>query len=203
MRVKAVFERPWVYGFTQKLNSFTTSRIRELAKTNIPNSPRLTLLDIGCGIGSYRNVFDAVDYTGVDINPSYIESARRAHPHGTKFLVMGAGRLEFPDGTFDAILSTAMTHHLDDESLASMVGEGLRVTREGGALHVIDAILPVSRKALFKRWFFMQDRGRNQRSLEEMTNILEKHARVTKVVVLTGPLHDVAYFRVEIPRSPN
>ena len=90
-----------------------------------------------------------------------------------------------------------MTHHLHDELLAAMVREGLRVSKDKGAFHIVDAILPVSRRAPFKRWFFLQDRGGHQRTLEQMTSILSKSAYLTRVDVLTGPLHDVAYFRLE------
>lgn len=196
MELKKIFERPEVYALAQRLNPFTVSRIRDLAVRNVPNSAGLAVLDVGCGVGSYRSVFNQTDYIGVDVNQAYIEFAKHRYSDA-KFYVMGADTLNFPDQRFDAVLSTGMTHHLDDRVLGAMVRTSLRIVKETGALHIVDAILPVSRRSIFKRWFFLQDRGRNQRTLAGMTSILSANANLTRVDVLTGPLHDVAYFRLQ------
>lgn len=189
-------ERPEVFALAQKLNPFTVSRIRELAIRNVPNTSEFAILDIGCGVGYYRGVFNRTAYTGIDVNPAYIEFAQRAH-RDADFRVMSAERLDFPDKQFNAVLSTGMTHHLSDDVLIAMVRESRRVTKQQGMLHIVDAILPVSRRARLKRWFFLQDRGGHQRSLADMTSILSANATLARVEVLTGPLHDVAYFRLQ------
>jgi ubiquinone/menaquinone biosynthesis C-methylase UbiE len=196
MGLAQLSERPEVFALMQRLNPFTVSRIRELAVRNVPNAPGLAILDIGCGVGYYRGVFNETAYTGVDVNPAYIEFAQRTH-RDAEFRIMSAEKLDFPDKQFNAALSTGMTHHLSDDVLSAMVKESRRVTKERGTLHIVDAILPVSRRARLKRWFFLQDVGRHQRSVGDMTDILSANANLTRVEVLTGPLHDVAYFRLQ------
>lgn len=196
MGLAQLSERPEVFAFMQKLNPFTVSRIRELATRNVPNTPGFAILDIGCGVGYYRGVFNRTDYTGVDVNPAYIDFAKRNYRNSV-FRVMTAEKLDLPDKQFDAVLSTGMTHHLSDDVLNAMVRESSRVTRDKATLHIVDAILPVSRSARFKRWFFLRDRGQHQRSLGDMTAILSASGNLARVEVLTGPIHDVAYFRLQ------
>ncbi len=138
-------------------------------------------------------------YSGVDINPDYIDTAQRRYPHA-KFFTMDCSRLGFPDASFDLATTIATTHHLTDAELESMTIEALRVVRPGGAFHIIDAILPLNRRAYAKEFFFRMDRGRFPRQLDELTDVVSRRADVVHRRVLNGPLHDVAYLRV-VPRG--
>jgi hypothetical protein len=77
-----------------------------------------------------------------------------------------------------------------------MVRDALRVLKPGGALHVIDPIWPVSSRAVVKRVLFSQDRGRFQRTVAQLTSLLARQARVSRVDVRSGVLHDVYYARL-------
>lgn len=81
-----------------------------------------------------------------------------------------------------------------------MTIEALRIVRPGGAFHIIDAILPLNRRAYAKEFFFRMDRGRFPRQLDELTDVVSRRADVVHRRVLNGPLHDVAYLRV-VPRG--
>ena len=62
-----------------------------------------------------------------------------------------------------------------------MTIEALRVVRPGGAFHIIDAILPVSRRAFAKEMFFRMDRGRFPRYLDELTNVRGRAAPMSYI----------------------
>ena len=187
----ALLEHPRVFGYTQMLNPMTVGLSTRLVREHVQIERGGAVLDVGCGVGVYCSMFTAVRYLGIDINPAYIHAARVTH--GDMFRVMDAGALEFPEATFDAVFTVATCHHLDEGRVSSMVKDALRVLKPGGALHVIDPVWPVSRRAVVKRLLFSQDRGRFQRTVAQLTTLLARQARVSRVDVRSGVLHDVYY----------
>jgi ubiquinone/menaquinone biosynthesis C-methylase UbiE len=194
MSLVSILENPVFFGFTQKLNPFTTSLYAAFAKRYIAADSNQTVLDIGCGLGVHRRLFEACRYTGIDINPQYVAHARRKYGDG--FLVMDAGDLQFDNASFTQVLSIATCHHLDDATVQSMAREAMRVLKPEGALHIIDPVLPVSRPAPIKNLVFRNDRGRFQRTLGEMGDLFASVARVAKVDLRRTVFHDVCYFKV-------
>jgi ubiquinone/menaquinone biosynthesis C-methylase UbiE len=197
--IARALEHPAVYNINQFFGQSTVRRYRTLLAEEVPCDGDTSLLDLGCGTGVTAAVV-AGRYSGVDINPSYIDTAQRRYPHA-RFFAMDCSRLGFPDASFDLATTIATTHHLTDAELESMTLEALRVIRPGGAFHIIDAILPVNRGAFAKELFFRMDRGRYPRQLDELVRVVSRRADVIRRRVLNGPLHDVAYLRV-VPRSP-
>lgn len=101
-------------------------------------------LDVGCGVGAAASEIAGasnLEVTGVDIDPKQIEAARAgsARPN-LHFKVMDATRLDFPDGHFDIVATSMVTHHIPDwdRALAEMV----RVLRTGGYLIYSDHVFP-------------------------------------------------------------
>jgi ubiquinone/menaquinone biosynthesis C-methylase UbiE len=198
---KAIYralELPAVYRANQFIGQTTVRRYRQFLTEEVTSDENLSIVDLGCGTGSTsREVVGR--YFGVDINPSYIEAAKRRYP-SAEFFYMDCSKLEFPDASFDAATSIATTHHLNDAQLEAMTTEALRVVRTGGAFHLIDAILPINRRAIAKEIFFRMDRGRFPRRLEELTDVVSRRGDVVRQRVLHGPVHDVAYLRI-VPRG--
>jgi len=182
------------YALSQRLAKPTTDRFRALIRKYVSPARDSKLLDVGCGTGGYRSSFQC-DYWGVDNNPDYIEKAN-ANLDG-HFAVMDATRLDFPDASFDHIITIATLHHLDDAQVIQMVRDAARVCRPTGRVHLLDAILPVSPVFAFKRLWFHLDRGGHPRTIEHLRGLVEKAARIATVDIVHGPLHDVAYIAVE------
>src|SRR5262249_11908800 len=159
---------------SQKLNPMTSALYRQLVFEHVAATTSGAILDIGCGVGAHRSLFTTQDYVGIDVNADYITAASQIY--GDRFLVMDAGAMDFPSDRFDAVFSVATCHHLDDTRVLSMVREGMRILRSGGMMHVVDAVLPVSRSR-FKRALFAHDRGRFQRTIFEITALLSSQAR--------------------------
>jgi SAM-dependent methyltransferase len=185
--------RPAVYRVLQYVAEPTTSRSRALLRRHVHAGPRERLLDLACGIGNYRSDVGG-DYYGADINPDYIATARQRHS-GT-FEVMDGRALTYPDQFFDHVVAIAATHHLDDSDLQAMVQGALRVCREGGVFHVVDAILPETGNRAFKGLWFGLDAGRFPRTRDQLRGLLAAHGAVMVEELLPGPLHDCAYFGV-------
>jgi SAM-dependent methyltransferase len=177
------------YGFTQLFGFPTIRRYQALIRGHIPRDPNRSILEIGCGIGSARDLFVG-DYTGIDINPEYIRTARQKF--SGRFLAMDAAELSFAPNEFDDAVSIATTHHLTDEQLAMMIRNSLIVAPR---IHIIDAILPISPNDWFKHALFRMDRGRYARTFDQLSEIVSRHARIEYHRLVKGPLHDVCYIR--------
>jgi hypothetical protein len=54
--------------------------------------------------------------------------------------------------------------------------------------------LPVRSTSRFKRFIFTNDRGRYQRTLDELRRLVTTDAEIVREDVREGRLHDVAYF---------
>jgi ubiquinone/menaquinone biosynthesis C-methylase UbiE len=96
----------------------------------------LDVLEYGCGIGAAA--FDIAELggraCGIDISPKAIEmaeqrAAERGVSAGTRFEVMNAEALGFPDASFDRVCGSGILHHLD---LERSYAEIRRVLRPGG-----------------------------------------------------------------------
>ena len=109
-------------------------------------APGERILDVGCGPG--RLVIQAGaavgptgEARGIDPSPEMIararENAARAES-AARFEVAAIEALPYPDGHFDAVLSTMMLHHLPDALKRQGFAEVLRVLRPGGRLVAID-----------------------------------------------------------------
>jgi ubiquinone/menaquinone biosynthesis C-methylase UbiE len=183
------------FALHQRLGQPTLDRYRQLIARHIPHAADKNILDIGCGIGSFRPYFDGA-YTGIDLNPAYIEKARGSQ--AGVFEAMNCTHLSFPDRSFDEVITIATMHHITDEEARGMVAEAVRVCRLGGHFHVIDAILPVTPNAL-KTLVFRLDRGNHPRTLDQHLAVIGGTARILAHEVLTGPLHDTVYVRVGQP----
>jgi ubiquinone/menaquinone biosynthesis C-methylase UbiE len=190
--VHKMLELPSVYAVNQTLGRPTTDRYRKLIAANVPLAFDAEILDLGCGLGAFRDCFPG-SYTGIDINSAYVKQAR-ALLSGA-FAAMDCTSLSFSDVSFDEVVSIATTHHLNDEQIVMMVKEALRVCRPSGHLHVVDSILPLSPN-LFKSVFFGLDRGRFPRKRDRLLAILRRAGNVERHEEITGPLHDVVYVRM-------
>lgn len=178
------------YQVSQLLGLPTIRRNQAFIRKYVPKDPARRVLEIGCGVASYRDLFPA-DYTGIDINPDYITLAERRK--SGRFFVMDAARMTFPHGEFDDAVTVATTHHLDDAQLGAMVANAVLVACK---LHVIDAILPLSPSDHLKRMWFRMDRGRFARTFEDLQGVVSRNARIECSESVTGPLHDVCYLGV-------
>ncbi len=190
-----LLEIPQVYRLSQLFALPTIRRFRFYLGTCVPRDPQRRILEIGCGIGSYRPYFEC-DYTGIDINPDYVRIAKQQH--NGSFFVMDATDMGFEPDSFADSVSIATTHHLDDERLAAMVRSAMRLAP---TLHIIDAILPVSARAHFKDWWFRMDRGQYPRRFDQLRQIVGGCAELQRHEICEGPLHDVCYLRASRGRT--
>jgi 23S rRNA (guanine745-N1)-methyltransferase len=107
-------------------------------------STATTVLDAGCGEGSYLAAVSAVasrfarngalERHGIDIAKPGIRMAARRH-HDMSFAVASAYRLPFPDASFDAVLSVFAPRPFEEFSRVLRDG-GVTVVASPGAAHL-------------------------------------------------------------------
>jgi SAM-dependent methyltransferase len=111
--IARVMEWPPVYRLW--MAPFAEQKLRPIrAHTDLTRVRRV--LDVGCGPGTNTTLFSDADYLGIDINESYIESARRRHRRA--FVTADVTTYRGADHQrFDLILVNSLLRHLDDSSL--------------------------------------------------------------------------------------
>ena len=82
-------------------------------KKNLLSKASGKILEVACGTGSNLPFFPAgSDITAIDLSPNMLDVARAnavKHNLTINFSVMDAEHLEFPNGTFDTVVSTLST----------------------------------------------------------------------------------------------
>jgi len=100
---------------------------------------RLEILDIGAGTGLLGKTLSAWAekrgwdwrFTNLDASPVTLKASQLP-----RVVVGSALALPFPDGSFDVVVASQMTHHLTDEQVVTHLREAWRVTR--GAVLISD-----------------------------------------------------------------
>ena len=118
------------------------SLIAQLAGCDLQELSRMTILDIGCGPGFFPCVLgkQGACVVGVDKSSQMLHHAREnllAAGVDALLFHMDAHELDFPDNTFDLIVTRNVTWTLTDPQAA--FAEWRRVLRPGGKLLVFDA----------------------------------------------------------------
>lgn len=110
------------------------------------------ILDVGCGTGSLtllvaERLEPPGEAIGVDAAPKMIAIARRKAERlrvPARFVAGVAEQLEFADASFDLVVNSMFTHHIDTELKQRAFAEMFRVLRPGGKLVTADVDRPTS-----------------------------------------------------------
>jgi ubiquinone/menaquinone biosynthesis C-methylase UbiE len=97
------------------------------------------LLDLGCGMGTFavEAAKRGAQAVGVDPAPAAVRAARAvavAEQAAAVFVRADAAQLPMSNASCDVILAADVTEHLDDQTLARVLGEAARVLRTHGTL---------------------------------------------------------------------
>lgn len=104
---------------------------------NLPDiKPGMSVLEIGCSSGFYSEVMDIADlqlnYAGCDYSPAFIKLAREKYPD-LAFTVGDATALNYPDQSFDIVISGCCLLHIPEYKVA--VAETSRVASRYAIFH--------------------------------------------------------------------
>jgi SAM-dependent methyltransferase len=165
-RLSNVLDSPRAYALWQA--PFARAKLAPLWRHNKPAASG-RVLEVGCGPGTNVCHLGAAEYLGLDINPRYIEYARRVHRQ--KFIVADARTFIPPEGVgFDCIFMNSFLHHIDDENSERILSRMQAALREDGHIHILDLVLP--ERPSVARWLALHDRGEHPRELSRWRQML-------------------------------
>jgi len=113
--------------------------LTEIARRQIGDTPELSVLDVGCGVGLIER-FLAPHFRllcGVDIAVEAIRQAKQTAP-GARFLKYDGSSLPFMDDEFDIAFAVCVLHHVPAAGWHDLMAEMLRVVRPGGIVAVFE-----------------------------------------------------------------
>lgn len=135
---------------SEKRQQWTAELLRYL-----PETSHLRILDVGTGSGFFALILSAMGHqvTGIDLTAEMIDAAREttnALHLDAEFRIMDAEQPDFPDGTFDVVLSRNLTWTLPH--LESAYAQWRRILKPGGLLLNFDGDYcrekPIAQQAL-------------------------------------------------------
>ena len=97
--------------------------------------PGMTILELGCGTGSFTGELarSGVDITAIDVSPELLEIARaNSSAPNVRYEIQNAYALTYSDATFDSIVGSSILHHLEIEEA---LREIYRVLKPGGTIY--------------------------------------------------------------------
>jgi ubiquinone/menaquinone biosynthesis C-methylase UbiE len=175
--VRTVARHPGVFVFFRSVleNDFKT--VRGVIRAELRTDASARTLDLGCGPGTFADVFAGGDYVGVDLDAGYIDHARRTRP-GT-FVVADARALELPAERFDQVLIHGLFRHLTEADVRSVLAEVRRVVAPGGRVLLVEDIAPVSRANVIGRLMRRLDPVTERRPADDYERLCQEAGTIT------------------------
>ena len=168
--IYGVLNVPAAYRLSQMLLAPGTGRYFERALSALCDlSDGRQWLDVGCG-PEPRIPAPAGGLVALDLSERYVKAldGERTRP-----CVGDAARLPFRAGSFGAVWSVGLLHHLPDPLAAAAVAEMTRVCAGDGVIRIFDAVLPEPWWARPHAYGLRRaDRGRFMRTQAQLAGLL-------------------------------
>jgi ubiquinone/menaquinone biosynthesis C-methylase UbiE len=140
--------------FTKTAEAFARLAVRDSAEVLAEKvefarpQPHELVLDVACGPGAFvLAIAPRVSFaTGIDLTPEMLRQARQFQAEkqvaNAAFACADAGRIPFPDSSFDLVSCQHAFHHITKPEPVLL--EMIRVTKPEGRLLVLDPLAPES-----------------------------------------------------------
>lgn len=167
-RVKeTVLAVPTVYNLAMSMVGAEQARTR-LMKDYVRAQKGDAILDIGCGTGEILDHLPEVDYLGIDIEPGYIEFAKKNYGASGDFVCC---RLEEFKGMniikkFDIAIAVGLLHHLTDDEAKLALSIARDCLKPDGRLVTVDGCYLKQGQSWAARKMVSMDRGQYIREFE-------------------------------------
>lgn len=172
-----IFELPSIYeGFQTFVGA---PRVKETTlKHALGSDENLSFLDLGCGTGEilrHLKSHQIKTYTGIDINPLYIEKAKAQFDGPNRaFHCCEIQKIDgiLPGEKFDVIYMGGFIHHLNDHDSLELLKFVAKLLSPRGRVALHDPVLN-SRQTRLARMVTSMDRGKYVREEDQYTQLLK------------------------------
>jgi SAM-dependent methyltransferase len=189
--LRRILSMSWAYRIFGTLIGGTRATSRLVRQRARPFSG-CRILELGCGPGGLLSHLpdQTVEYCGIDMNPAYIETARRrwaARPNCT-FIREEIECTAAPEpGYFDIVLAISVLHHLNDRDADRVFEIACDGLKPGGRLITYDGVYVESQNRL-ARWLISHDRGMAVRTVKEYEGVARRRFGDVQGAVLHNTL---------------
>jgi len=100
----------------------SAGRIRWARRVKMLSShlkPGMTVLELGCGTGSFTRELarSGADVVAIDVSPELLEMAKaNCSAPNVQYQIQNAYALTYSEGTFDSVVGSSVLHHLEIEA---------------------------------------------------------------------------------------
>jgi ubiquinone/menaquinone biosynthesis C-methylase UbiE len=114
--------------------------LRPIAMALHPVDDSMTVLDVGCGTGTFLDFYTNAGATchGIDLSGAMLGEATKKLGERADLRLGDATALPYDDGMFDLAIATLFLHELDSDTRIAALAEMARVTGADGRVLVID-----------------------------------------------------------------
>jgi ubiquinone/menaquinone biosynthesis C-methylase UbiE len=186
--VATVSKHPGLFAFCRSLLENDFKALRSVIRHELRFGRQIRTLDLGCGPGTFADLFSDGDYVGADIDAPTIDHARQTRP-GT-YIVADARRLELPDDRFDQVLIHGLFRHLGDDDVVVVLREARRVLVPDGRALLIEDIAPVSKRNVIGRFLRHMDHAETLRPADEYQRLYREVGWIAVEKVLRSGVWD-------------
>jgi SAM-dependent methyltransferase len=97
--------------------------------------PGMTILEVGCGTGSFTRELarSGAEVVAIDVSPELLEIARaNCSAPNVQYQIQNAYALSYSQGMFDSVVGSSVLHHLEIEAA---IRDMYRVLKPGGTIY--------------------------------------------------------------------
>ena len=171
--IYSLLSNTFFYSLVQRVMSGTSFR-KKIVKKYITKH-NVKVLDIGCGPAEILDTLPKIKYYGFDINPIYINSAKKKYENKGKFFCKkftNKNTKYLPK--FDHVLLLGVLHHLSDKEINTLMPNIKKVLKRKGNIITLDNIF-IHKQNFIAKFLIQMDKGENVRSRKGYLNILKNH----------------------------
>lgn len=182
---RQLLEHPCIYNFWQLLTGAEATK-RKIINEYCKPFMNAKILEIGCGTGTILKYIDKkieLDYTGYDINPKYINFAKKKYGNRGNFYCENVRQSSVHGNKFDIVLAIAIFHHLDDFESQKVIELAWDTLKIKGRFILSEPVW-TNQQSSIEKYLMTKDRGQNIRTEEKYMELVKtKFSNISSYIV--------------------